>query len=140
MPQVEIVIGGRTFEVACQDGEEAFLLAAARMLDTEASALSSQIGRMPEARMLLMAGLLLADKTAALEDRLREAEGRLEEMTYAAEARAQREAEAEPQRVEVPDEVRVEVPVVPQEVLDLLAEFAARTEALAAAAEERVGA
>ncbi len=56
MPQVEIMIGGRSFEVACQDGEEPFLTSAAAMLDAEAQALSSQIGRMPEGRMLLMAG------------------------------------------------------------------------------------
>lgn len=132
MPQVEIDIGGRTFEVACQDGEEPFLRSAAKMLDTEASALSTQIGRMPEARMLLMAGLLLADKTAALEDKLREAEGRIEEITYNAEMRAKREAEAEPQRIEVP--------VIPPEVMDMLAEVAAQSEALAEAAEERIGA
>ncbi len=68
MPQVEIKIGGRSFEVACQDGEEHFLRSAAAMLDIEAQSLSNQIGRMPESRMLLMAGLLLADKTAGLED------------------------------------------------------------------------
>ncbi|WP_445811313.1 cell division protein ZapA, partial [Yoonia sp.] len=36
MPQVEIFIGGRTFEVACQEGEEHFLHSAAAMLDAEA--------------------------------------------------------------------------------------------------------
>lgn len=132
MPQVEITIGGRSFEVACQDGEEPFLRSAAKMLDTEASALSTQIGRMPEARMLLMAGLLLADKTAALEDKVREVEGRLEEMAYNTEMRAKREAEAGP--------ARVEVPVIPPEVLEMLAEVAAQTESLAEAAEEKVGA
>ena len=76
MPEVEITIGGRSFEVACQEGEEQYLQAAARMLDAEASVLVDQIGRVPEARMLLMAGLMLADKTAGLEDRLREAEDR----------------------------------------------------------------
>ena len=121
MPQVEINIGGRVFEVACQEGEEHFLQAAAGMLDTEAATLSSQIGRMPESRMLLMAGLLLADKTAALGDQVRETEARL------AEARAELEAVRE-QGAEVK---RVEVPVVPTEVTDTLAEMAARVEALA---------
>ncbi|MFZ1725745.1 MAG: cell division protein ZapA, partial [Albidovulum sp.] len=74
MPEMRIEIGGREFEVACQDGEEHFLRAAAKMLDTEATVLVSQIGRMPEARMLLMAGLMLADRTAGLEDQLRAAE------------------------------------------------------------------
>ena len=40
MPEVEIEIGGRSFEVACQAGEEHYLQSAARMLDAE-SALTS---------------------------------------------------------------------------------------------------
>jgi cell division protein ZapA len=118
MPQVEITVGGRSFEVACQPGEESFLRGAAEMLDGEASALSSQIGRMPEARMLLMAGLMLADKTAGLEDRLREAEARIEELAAMG-------------AVEVPVEVRVEVPVLPPDVAALLREVAEEAEALA---------
>lgn len=122
MPQVEISIGGRIFEVACQDGEEHFLHSAAAMLDHEASHLSEQIGRMPEARMLLMAGLMLADKTAGLEDRVREADGELSKL------RAQVERyETQP----APEPTRIEVPVVPAEVTETLAEIAARAEALA---------
>ncbi len=122
MPQVEIAIGGRSFEVACQDGEEHFLHSAAAMLDAEAAHLSEQIGRMPEARMLLMAGLMLADKTAGLEDKVREAEAE------AAKMRAQIETmQAQP----APAPERVEVPVVPTEVTDTLAEIAAQAEALA---------
>ncbi len=122
MPQVEIAVGGRTFEVACQDGEEHFLHSAAAMLDGEAAHLSEQIGRMPESRMLLMAGLMLADKTAGLEDKVREAEAE------AAKMRAQIETmQGQPK----PAPERVEVPVVPAEVTDTLAEIAARAEALA---------
>ena len=77
MPDVRISIGGRDFDVACQEGEEHFLRAAAAMLDAEAQVLQTQIGRLPEARMLLMSALMLADKTAALEDQLRAAEGRI---------------------------------------------------------------
>ena len=130
MPQVEISIGGRTFEVACQDGEEHFLHSAAAMLDSEASHLSEQIGRMPEARMLLMAGLMLADKTAGLEDRVREADAE------AAKLRAQIEAlEQRP----TPAPERIEVPVVPAEVTETLAEIAARAEALADQVEAKAG-
>ena len=57
MPEVEITIGGRSFEVACQEGEEQYLYSAAKMLDNEAQVLAQQVGRMPEARMLLMAAL-----------------------------------------------------------------------------------
>lgn len=122
MPQVEIEIGGRTFEVACQEGEEHFLHSAAAMLDVEASHLAGQIGRVPEARMLLMAGLMLADKTAGLEDRVRELEA------DAANLRTQMESM---QNQPAPEPVRIEVPVVPAAVMDTLAEIAARAEALA---------
>lgn len=123
MPQVEISIGGRTFEVACQDGEEHFLHSAAGMLDVEAQHLAGQIGRLPEARMLLMAGLMLADKTAGLEDKVRTSEAEIAELRAAIETLKSQPA---------PEPQRIEVPVVPAEVTDALAEIAARAEALAA--------
>ncbi|MFN5828755.1 MAG: cell division protein ZapA, partial [Rhodobacterales bacterium] len=71
MPDVDIMIGGRTFQVACQPGEEQLLRAAAELLDAEARPLVTQMGRLPESRMLLMAALMLADRMAALEDERR---------------------------------------------------------------------
>lgn len=122
MPEVEIEIGGRNFQVSCQDGEEHFLLSAAKMLDIEASELIAQLGRVPEERMLLMSGLMLADKTAALEDKLSAAEKMLDEVnTELSKLRS-----APP-----PEPVRVEVPTVPIEVSEGLAELAARAEAIA---------
>jgi len=122
MPEVDIEIGGRTFEVSCQKGEEHYLQSAAKMLDEEASVLAAQIGRMPETRMLLMAGLMLADKTAGMQDKLREAEDKM----------AEKDAElAQMRNAPVPEPERIEVPVVPSSVSDTLAEIAARAEALA---------
>ncbi|EAR49403.1 hypothetical protein OG2516_02968 [Oceanicola granulosus HTCC2516] len=128
MPQVEITIGGRSFEVACQAGEEPFLHSAAQMLDAEATSLSDQIGRMPESRMLLMAGLLLADKTGGIEERLRAAEAQVQQL---------RSQVAQLESRPAPEPERVEVPVVPRNVIETLAELAARTESLAAEVEER---
>ncbi|UMA66445.1 cell division protein ZapA [Roseivivax marinus] len=133
MPEVDVNIGGRTFAVACQEGEEEFLLSAAAMLDTEASVLVDQMGRVPEARMLLMAGLMLADKTAGLEDRAKAAEAReaalLDEIARLQNAPAP----------EVPEPERIEVPVLPAGVADTMAELAARAEALAEEIEEKAG-
>lgn len=123
MPEVEIQIGGRPFRVTCQPGEEHFLSSAAQMLDAEAQPLLAQMGRLPEARMLLMAGLMLADRTAAVEDENRGLKARLTEM------------EARP----APVAERVEVPVIPSTLKETLAELAARAEAVAAQVEERAG-
>lgn len=128
MPEVEISIGGRSFEVACQEGEQHFLQSAAKMLDDEARVLASQIGRIPETRMLLMAGLMLADKSAGMEDRMRELETKVADQT--AELEKLKNAPA-------PAPEKVEVPVVPSSVKDSLAELAARAEALAGAVEEK---
>jgi cell division protein ZapA len=128
MPDVTITVGGRNFEVACQPGEEHYLRAAAELLDGEASVLVNQIGRMPESRMLLMAGLLLADKTAGSHDQVKALERKVEALeTELADLRLR----------PAPDARTVEVPVVPQWLHDTLAELAARAEAVAAAAEEK---
>ena len=122
MPEIDIELGGRTFEVSCQEGEEHYLKFAAKMLDEEASVLTAQIGRSPEARMLLMAGLMLADKTAAMQDKLREAEDKMSE----------KEAERDQLRnAPQPEPKTIEVPVVPDTVTDAMAEIAARAESLA---------
>lgn len=131
MPEVEIEIGGRGFAVACQPGEEHYLKSAARMLDEEAAALTAQIGRVPEARMLLMAGLMLADRTAGLQDKLREAEDKLLEKEAELEQLRKAQAEAEPKTIEVP--------VLPAGVANALAELAARAEALAERIESDSG-
>ena len=120
MPDLEISIGGRNFTVSCQPGEEHFLRGAAAMLDIEAQPLVAQMGRLPESRMLLMAGLMLADKAAAVEDENRQLKLKLAEF------------EARP----VPEREKVEVPVVPAAVRETLAEIAARAEAMAARIEE----
>jgi cell division protein ZapA len=68
--------------------------------------------------MLLMAGLMLADKTAALEDQLRAAEERAAVAERVAEI-----ARANPERVEVP--------VIPEIVMHTLSEVVSRAEQLA---------
>ena len=130
MPEVTISIGGKKFEVACQAGEEHFLQSAAQLLDEEAQVLVNQVGRMPEARMLLMAGLMLADKTASTEDKLRAAETTVSEMAAEME-NLKGAANVEPERIEVP--------VVPQEVTDRLADLTTRAEALATQIEAKTG-
>lgn len=70
MSQVTVYVGGRSFEVVCQEGEEEFLETAAAMLDEEAQKLDGAGSRITESRMLLMSGLLLADRTAATEEKL----------------------------------------------------------------------
>ena len=116
MPTVEFNIGHKSYELSCQEGEERLLRRAAAILDTEARAILEQAGRMPEPRLLLLAGLMLADRMSSTEDRAAAAERELARL------------KANPPRIEVP--------VIPSGIAEAMAEIAARAEALADRAEE----
>lgn len=128
MPEVRISIGGRDFDVACQEGEEHFLKSAAEMLNTEASTLQDQIGRLPEARMLLMAGLMLADKTAGVEDQLKQLEDKIAGQEAWIEALQNAPSQA-PGPVSVPDPV--------EDLTPALARLADEAETLAEIVEKK---
>ncbi|UXU74008.1 MULTISPECIES: cell division protein ZapA [unclassified Paracoccus (in: a-proteobacteria)] len=118
MAVVEFSIGHKSYSLSCQDGEERLLKRAAGLLDAEARVILEQAGRMPEARLLLLAALMLADRTAGIEDRLASTERELARL------------KANPPRVEVP--------VVPASLSEAMAELAARAEALAQKAEDQI--
>ena len=82
---------------------------AAGMLDAEARQILDQAGRMPEPRLLLMAGLMLADRTSALEDRAASAERELARLKS--------------------NPPRIEVPVIPAEIGEVILDAVARVKA-----------
>ena len=62
MAQVEVTVNGREYLVACEDGEEEHLLELADYLNRSVTELVQSIGQVGEARLMLMAGLLIADE------------------------------------------------------------------------------
>jgi cell division protein ZapA len=62
MAEVDVIIAGRPYRVACRDGEEDNLRAAARLVDSKSREALTGLGALSEARQLLFAGLLLADQ------------------------------------------------------------------------------
>jgi len=62
MATVDVTVGGRQYQLACEDGQERHLAALAAMVDAEARALAAQIGMVGEPRLLLMAALMIADR------------------------------------------------------------------------------
>ena len=72
MAKVDLLIGGNSYSVACRDGEEANLMAAAAHVDAKAQQAKRSLGGMNETRQLLFAALLLADE---LEDNRRTGRG-----------------------------------------------------------------
>lgn len=62
MAQVDLLIAGRGYQIACREGEEENLKAAARLVDAKSREALSGLGTLSESRQLLFAALLLADQ------------------------------------------------------------------------------
>ena len=59
---VDIKIAGRSYQVACREGEEDQLREAARLVDGKSREALAGLGTLSEARQFLFASLLLADQ------------------------------------------------------------------------------
>jgi len=59
---IDLNIAGRSYQVACRDGEEDNLRAAARLVDGKSREALAGLGTLSEARQFLFASLLLADQ------------------------------------------------------------------------------
>jgi cell division protein ZapA len=59
---LDLNIAGRTYQVACREGEEDNLRAAARLVDGKSREALAGLGTLSEARQFLFASLLLADQ------------------------------------------------------------------------------
>ena len=62
MAEVELTIAGRAYRVACRQGEEDNLRAAAALVDAKSKEALAGLGTLSESRLLLFASLLLADQ------------------------------------------------------------------------------
>lgn len=129
MPEVTVKIGDRPFKVACPAGEENQLEAASAKLNVEAKVLIAHSGRVPESQMLLMSGLMLADRAIALEEKVKAAEVEMNSLR-------QSNKNITPEIKTVIKEVKVTA--VPEELLESLAELSARAEAAADDLEQKI--
>jgi cell division protein ZapA len=64
MGQVTLKINGYPYVLGCPDGQEAHLLALGAELDARVGSIRAQVGNIGEARLLAMAGIMLADELA----------------------------------------------------------------------------
>jgi cell division protein ZapA len=70
MPLVNIMVNGRAYTIACDDGEEEHLRELAATVDAKAREVLASVGQVGDSRLLLMAALLMADEHHAAMTRL----------------------------------------------------------------------
>lgn len=84
MAQVNTVISGRQFRLACEDGQEDHLQALAKGMDERIAHLRAKFGEIGDTRLTIMAALMLEDE---LEESLRRVRRLEEEITALQDAR-----------------------------------------------------
>jgi cell division protein ZapA len=62
MSQVTVSISGRQFRMACEDGQEDHLRGLAKELDERIASLRERFGEIGDARLTVMAALMVADE------------------------------------------------------------------------------
>lgn len=62
MSELTVTINRRDYLVACDDGQEDQLRKLARYVDKKVAELTSSLGQIGDARLLVMAGLMIADE------------------------------------------------------------------------------
>ncbi len=62
MAKVAVTINGRKYDIACDDGQEAHLARLAQYVDKRVDELVAAVGQVGDARLLVMASLLVADE------------------------------------------------------------------------------
>jgi cell division protein ZapA len=68
--QVSVKINNRTYQVGCEDGQAEHVERLASYLDRRVAELAGEVGQVGDARLLVMASLLIADELADTYDEL----------------------------------------------------------------------
>ena len=92
MAHVIVQVNGRPYTMQCPEGEEEHLRELAELLDSEVQRVKQSVGNVGDIRMLVMAGLMVADR---LSEAIRRIESLEEQIAGLREARNAAAADAE---------------------------------------------
>ncbi len=77
MAELAVMIDGRVYRLACDEGEEVRLGDLAQLVDAKISALRQRFGEIGDQRLIVMAAITLADEWSEANTRIRELEAEL---------------------------------------------------------------
>ena len=71
MAEVHLTINGRTYPVSCEEGQQARLKELAQYLDRKTADFTAKLGQIGEARLIVLAALVITDELADAQAQLR---------------------------------------------------------------------
>ena len=87
MPQVAVQINGKTYRMACDEGQEAHLIDLSNRFEKTITSLKGSFGEIGDQRLTVMAGIMVQDELVELQRKVAGMESEL------AELRTNRQAE-----------------------------------------------
>ena len=88
MSEISLSINGRSYLVACEEGQEDHLQKLGAFVDEKMRDLSAKIGTVGDARLLVMTALLLSDELFEAKQRLAHGNGEVGDIAELEEAEA----------------------------------------------------
>jgi cell division protein ZapA len=76
MGEVNVLVNGRSFTITCDDGEEPRIRRLAQYVDAKVAQFVASIGQAGEARLLVLAALVIADELSDANEALQEERNR----------------------------------------------------------------
>jgi cell division protein ZapA len=95
MAQVNVTISGKTYRMACDDGQEGHLTALGERLNQTIEMLRERFGEIGDQRLTVMAAITMADQYSETERRLRQVEAEIAGLEEARAAVVERQEQLE---------------------------------------------
>lgn len=95
MPSVSVMINGKAYRMACDEGQEQHLLGLGERLNTAIDELRTSFGEIGDQRLIVMAAITMADQAAESGRRLGLAEAELARLREEAAESPERERRAD---------------------------------------------
>ena len=71
MPSISVMINGKAYRMACEEGQEDHLIELATNFDQYVGHLKTQFGEIGDLRLTVMAGIMVMDELAELQKRMK---------------------------------------------------------------------
>ena len=76
MSQISVPVNGRSFTITCDDGQEPRIRRLAQYVDAKVGQFAASVGQVGEAKLLLLAALVIADELADANEALEQEQNR----------------------------------------------------------------
>ena len=109
MAQVNVTISGKTYRMACEDGQEEHLTGMAEQLNQSIEHLRERFGEIGDQRLTVMAAITLADQNTEAEHRLQQLRAEVAGLEEARAAVVERQAGGQDESASAINEMAAQV-------------------------------